>query len=85
MNGKFQLRRGKHSNNSLTMGENGNITYLNNNKVSLITLDINRLVIPKKYQKKLLETDYMSHLGKVRTYKSLQMRYFWPQLIGTWL
>ena len=43
---------------------------------SLMTIDNNRLVVPKKYQNKLVEIAHLSHQRQLRTYKSLQTRYF---------
>ena len=46
-----------------------------------MTIDTNHLVVPKKYQRKLMEIAHLSHLGQIRTYKSLLSWYYWPQLM----
>ena len=52
----------------------GRLGILEDEEGSLMTND-NCLVVPKKYQRKLLEITHLSHQGQLRTYKSLQTRY----------
>ena len=49
---------------------------LDDEEGSLMTIDNQCLVVPKKYRKKLLKISHLSHQGQLRTYKSLQTRYF---------
>ena len=48
--------------------------------VTLLTLDIKRLVVPMQARRKILQVLHYSHQGITKTYVAARTRYYWPSL-----